>query len=192
MKTLFASIYSCAGLFLLTYCTPPTDSAQAEETESVAPTYVFATQHAMTWEEAIKQMDELADAMPEEMYDYKPHDSLMSFAEQLVHIGGSSKVMSNMFLKDIQPDGPPPSLDVSTMSKQEIKSMVRTNLEEAGEIMETVSDEQLQEEVKSFSGNMMTRRQAIMFIHDHLTNHKAKANLYVRVSGNEPPSYRYY
>lgn len=193
MKTLVFYLSLLAGAFLISYCTSPDDAARAEEnaSETTAPTYVFSTQHAMTWEEAIKQMEELADAMPEEMYDYKPHDSVMTFAEQLVHIGGSSKVMANMFLQDIQPDNPP-SVDVSAMSKEEIKNMVRTNLEEAGEIMQGVSDQQLEEEVKSFSGNMMTRRQAIMFIHDHLTNHKAKANLYVRISGNEPPAYRYY
>jgi hypothetical protein len=136
----FACLYTLFGLFMLTYCTLPTDTAQAEESEAVEPTYFFATQHAMTWEEAIKQIYELADAMPEEMYDYKPHDSLMTFAEQLVHTGGSSKVMSNMFLKDIQPDGAP-SVDASSMTKEEIKSMVRTNLEEAGEVMKRMSDE---------------------------------------------------
>ena len=191
MKKLSPYLMLILSVALLAHCTPPGDSVQAEENTDADPTYVFATQHAMTWEEAINQMDELADAMPDEMYSYKPHDSLMTCGEQLVHIGGSSKVMANMFLKDVQPESQP-SVDVSSMSKEEIKNMVRTSLEEAGEIMSSMSDEQLQEEVKSFSGKMMTRQQALMFIHDHLTNHKAKANLYVRVSGNEPPDYRYY
>jgi uncharacterized damage-inducible protein DinB len=190
MKTLYFATCCILSSLLLTYCTPATDTAQAEET--AAPTYVFVNQHAPVWEEAIKQLEELADAMPEEMYGYKPHDSLMTFAEQLVHIGGASKLMANMFLKDIQPDGPPPAMDASAMSREELKTFVTTSMKEAGEIMKTMSDEQLQEEVKSFSGKMMTRQQALLFIHDHLTNHKAKANLYIRTSGNEPPSYRYY
>ena len=78
------------------------------------------------------------------------------------------------------------------MSKDEIKSMVKANLDETWEIMSSMSDEQLDEEIKSFSGNTMTRREGLMLVHDHLTNHKAKANLYVRISGNTPPSYRYY
>jgi len=55
-----------------------------------------------------------------------------------------------------------------------------------------MSDEQLTESIKSFSGNDMTRMEGLLLVHDHLTNHKAKANLYVRISGNEPPAYRYY
>lgn len=177
------------GAMFFSYCTPPSDTAQAEEV--VAPTYVFVENHALVWDEAIKQIEELGEAMPEDRYSYKPHDSVMTFAEQLLHIGGSSKVLAEMFLKDIQPSGSP-DMDASAMSKAEIMEFVKTNLIETGEIMKSMSDEQLQEEIKSFSGKPMTRQQGLLFVHDHLTNHKAKANLYVRVSGNEPPEYSYF
>lgn len=144
------------------------------------------------WNEAINQVMELADAMPEDKYNYTPHDSIRTFAEQLIHIGGSSKVIANMFLKDIRPDGPPPDMDVSAMSKDEIKGFVKQSLMETGEIMSSMTDEQLMEMIKSFSGNDMSRLEGMLLVHDHLTNHKAKANLYVRISGNKPPSYRYY
>ena len=48
------------------------------------------------------------------------------------------------------------------------------------------------EEIKSFGGNQMSRLEGMLTVHDHMTNHKAKANLYVRISGNTPPSYKYY
>lgn len=177
------------GTMLFSYCTPPSDTAQAEEV--AAPTHAFVEDHALVWDEAIKQIEEIAEAMPEDMYDYKPHDSVMTFAEQLMHIGNSSKVLANMFLKDIQPSDSP-AMDANSMSKAEIKEAVKANLVEAGEIMKSMTDEQLQEEVKSFSGKSMTRQQGLLFVHDHLTNHKGQANLYVRVSGNEPAQYRYY
>lgn len=177
------------GTLTLSYCTPPSDTVQADETAEV--TYAFAEDHAMIWDEAIVQIEEIAEAMPEDMYSYKPHDSIMTFAEQLMHIGGSSKVLANMFLKDIQP-ADSPAMDANAMSKAEIMAYVKTNLVEAGEIMKSMTDEQLQEEIKSFSGKAMTRQQGLMFVHDHLTNHKGQANLYVRVSGNEPAEYRYY
>ena len=148
--------------------------------------------HAPVWDEAIAHVMELADAMPEDYYDFKPPDSVRTFSGQLIHIGASSKVIANMFLKDIRPEGPPPDMDVSAMTKAEIVAFVKTNLEETGEIMKSMSDEQLAEKVKSFSGNEMTRLEGLLFVHDHLTNHKGKANLYVRISGKEPPNYRYY
>ena len=65
-------------------------------------------------------------------------------------------------------------------------------LEATWEIMSSVSDQQLDEQIKSFRGNDFTRREGLITVHDHLTNHKAKANLYIRISGNTPPAYGYY
>ena len=178
-----------AGLLIACFgCTQGT-AEYADETED-AVSYSFVEGHAPVWEQATLQIMELADAMPD--YSFRPHDSVRTFAEQLVHVGGSSKVIANMFLKDIKPSGPPPEMDISAMSKAGIKTMVKTNLDETWEIMSSMSDEQLAEGIKSFSGNDMTRLEGLLLVHDHLTNHKAKANLYVRISGNTPPNYRYY
>ncbi|MDF9796204.1 putative damage-inducible protein DinB [Catalinimonas alkaloidigena] len=190
MKTMKPLLSIVLGAFLFTYCTP--QEAPSETTETAGPSYTFVEAQAPVWEEAIAQIEELANAMPEDMYDYKPHDSVRTFAEQLLHIGGSSKVIANMFLKDVQPSGPPPEMDASSMSKDEVVEYVLTNLREAGEIMSSVSDDALKEETQSFSGRTITRMQGMLLVHDHLTNHKAKANLYVRISGNNPPDYRYY
>ncbi len=144
------------------------------------------------WNAAIDQIVELSDAMPVDMYNYKPSDSVRTFAEQLIHIGGSSVVIANLYLKDIPPPEDRPDMDVANMSKEEIMKFVITSLEQTGEIISSMSDQQLMEKIKSFGGNDMTRLEGLLTVHDHLTNHKAKANLYVRITGNKPPSYRYY
>ena len=192
MKRILVFAMLMAGAIAFTNCTQQSVANEGNLQEVSDPTYHFVEGHAPVWDEAIAQVMELADAMPEDYYDFKPHDSVRTFAGQLIHIGASSKVIANMFLKDIRPEGPPPDMDVSAMTKAEIVAFVKTNLEETGEIMKSMSDEQLAEKIKSFSGNEMTRLEGLLFVHDHLTNHKGKANLYVRISGNEPPSYRYY
>lgn len=176
---------------ILTNCSQSNPAVESEEPEG--PTYNFVEGHAPVWNEAIAQIMELAESMPEDSYDFTPHDSVRTFAQQLLHIGGSSVMIANMFLKDIMPEGegPPPDPEVD-MSKEEIIASVKQNLEDTWEIMKSMSDQQLDEEIKSFSGNTMSRREGLLLVHDHLTNHKGKANLYVRISGNEPPSYRYY
>ena len=111
-----------------------------------------------------------------------------------MHIAGSSKVIANYFLKDIPPDGPPSDPDISNMTKADIIAEVRSSLTEVGDIFKTMSDQKLMEMCanKTFAGNEMTRLEGLLFVHDHLTNHKAKANLYVRIHGEDPPSYGYY
>mgnify|MGYP003886721945 FL=1 len=79
------------------------------------------------------------------------------------------------------------------MTKEDLKAFVKARLEVARENIAGMSNDQLlHEEVKSYMGNTMTRLEGMMFAHDHLTNHKAKANLYIRIAGIRPPTYRYY
>jgi len=155
-------------------------------------TYNIAEGHSKVWKEAIAQIIELSDAMPEDQYKFQPHDSVRTFAEQLVHIGGSSLVIANLYLKDIPPPEEQPDMNVAEMSKAEIVEFVKSMLKQTGAIIASMSDQQLMEGIKSFRGNDMTRLEGLLTVHDHLTNHKAKANLYVRISNNQPPSYRYY
>lgn len=184
-----------AGMaFMLMYCSPPAEKeAPVVDVVAETPSYSIVEQHELVWKQAIAQLLEMADAMPEDRYDYKPHDSLKTFSGQLAHIAGSSKVIANMFLKDIKPAGPPPDMDLSGISREDLKNMVSTSLNEAWDIIKTTSNDQLlNETTTSFSGNKMSRLEGMMIIHDHLTNHKAKANLYIRMSGISPPKYRYY
>lgn len=121
-----------AGAIAFTNCTQQSVANEGDLNEVSEPTYHFVEGHAPVWDEAIAQVMELADAMPEDYYTYKPHDSVRTFAEQLVHIGASSKVIVNMFLKDIQPDGPPPDMDVSAMTKAEIVAFVKPTWRKPG------------------------------------------------------------
>ncbi|MFY0600653.1 MAG: DinB family protein [Cyclobacteriaceae bacterium] len=172
---------------LLSYCTPP---EKVEEIKS--PTFLFVEGHAPVWEAAISQVIALIDSMPGDQLGYRPHEELRTFSEQIVHIGGSSKVIANLYLKDIPPPAEQPEMDIESMSKEDLKAFVKGQLSEAWEIIASVSDEDLKGQIKSFGGNDMTRMEGLLTVHDHLSNHKAKVNMYVRLSGNNPPPYSYY
>jgi len=180
------------AMFILVQCTSDT-SKGASDVAIATPSYQIVEGHAPVWELATKQLLEMADAMPEDLYGYRPHDSVQTFAEQLVHIVTASKGIANFFMKDERSDGPPPSVDVSSITREELKALIRTQMAETWDIIKTISDDELLNETcQSFSGNTMSRLEGLWFVQDHMSNHKSKANLYIRVSGNEPPSYRYY
>ncbi|RED91502.1 DinB family protein [Marinoscillum furvescens] len=170
-------------------------SGGAEATaEAAVPdtTYAFVEAHAPVWQSATSQVLALIDSMPADMLSYRPHDSVRTFAEQIVHIGGSSTVIANYFLKDVPPPSERPEMDVAAMSKDDLKAFVQEQLAATWDIMKGMSDQELAQKVKSFSGNEITRQQGMLLVQDHMTNHKSKANLYIRVSGNEPPRYGYH
>jgi uncharacterized damage-inducible protein DinB len=186
-------LFAAGSVAVMASCTQPKEEKETNEevVEKVDTTYNFVEGHAPVWAEATAQVVELVEAMPEEMYSYKPNDSSMTFAEQIVHIAGSSKTIANLLLKGEKP-GDKPDMDIAAMGKEDLKELVNKRLGETWDIMKTMSDQELLEKTKSFSGNEMTKLEGLLMVHDHLTNHKAKANLYIRVSGNEPPNYRYY
>ena len=95
-------------------------------------------------------------------------------------------------MKDIPPPQDRPEMNVAEMSKEEILGFVIGQLETTGELIAGCSDQMLMETITSFGGNEMIRLEGLLTVHDHFTNHKAKANLYVRITGNKPPSYKYY
>ena len=190
-RTLYMLLLLVGTTFLLASCTQNPERDRLQE-QPDAPSYKIVEGHAPVWELATTQLLEMADAMPEEMYGYRPHDSVQTFAEQLVHIGTSCKSIASVFLKDVRPEGQP-AIEPATMTKAEIRAMIQTGMSDAWDIIKTMSDDQLLNETcTSFSGNTMSRLEGLLFVQDHMSNHKSKANLYIRVSGNEPPPYRYY
>lgn len=155
--------------------------------------YSIAEEHVKVWDIAIEQVMELVDSMPETQLNYRPDDTIRTFAEQLVHIGMSSEMITGMFLKDKPRPEKMPEVNAAEMTKDELKAFVRERLENARTTIASMSNEQLlNEKVTSYMNHEMSRLEGLMFAHDHLTNHKAKANLYIRLVGQRPPHYRYY
>ena len=150
----------------------------------------FAEGYLPIWKNAITSTLQVAEAMPADKYDYKPTEESKTFASQMIHIGYSSKVMTQMFLKGEKVEFNEP--DASNMSKEEIIAFLEENLGQVAEIIQSMPAEAWEEEVKTFGGNMMPKSQAMIFIQDHLTNHRAKANLYIRMNDIKPPSYMYF
>lgn len=184
--------YIAAGTLLLSF-SQCKEAAQQTNTAAAASGTSIADRQVKVWDVAIQQVMDIADAMPEDKYNYSPHDSLMTFAEQLVHIGQSSVFITNAFLKDIPRPKVRQKISADSMSKTEVMAYVKEQLEKARTNMSGMTNDQLtNEEVTSFIGNKMSRLEGMMLAHDHLTNHKAKANLYLRMVNVTPPKWKYY
>ena len=128
---------------------------------------------------------EVLDAMPEERFNYKPTEISKTFAEQMVHIAYSIHLSSESMMKGnpVTPNEPDPS----QMSKAEIRRMLSDSFDEMIESMKGLSAEDLAEVLP----RGITRGQGVIFAHDHVTNHRAKANLYLRMNDIEPPKYKF-
>ncbi|TMM59015.1 DinB family protein [Maribacter algarum] len=160
----------------------------ASSQNDTIPKTAFTKMYLPVWIEATEHCMDVAKAMPEEKYGYKPTEVSKTFAEQMVHIAAANKLITNRYVlgMDVKPNTP----DASKFTKVEILEMMMESFEYTKQIIMTVEQEQLDETCKMYhSGNIVSRAFALFFTQDHLANHRAKSNLYLRMNGVEPPEY---
>ena len=153
-------------------------SAQTDFTEMYLPVWQTATAHCL----------EVATTMPEELYSYKPTDVSKTFAEQMVHIGYTVELLTKRYVQgmDVKPNAP----DASQMTKAEIIELMESGFAYVTQVIRELNQEQLDENcVMYHSGNTVSRAFALFYVQDHMNNHRAKANLYIRMNNIQPPEY---
>lgn len=154
------------------------------------PKSQFVKDFLPVWQSSIEHTIEVARAMPDELYQYQPNDSSKTFAGQIGHIAFTSLYLAKSFALDERVEYNDP--DTKDMSKTDLIQYLERQLNEATQAMCDMTDEQANETIKVFGGKMAKRYIAVAFIQDHLANHRAKANLYIRMNDIKPPSYRYF
>lgn len=142
------------------------------------------------WEVSTKNAIDVAMAMPDDLYSFKPNDSSKTFAEQMVHIATSTSGLAKRFVTGESGGGNNPN--AAEMSKSEIINLMKESFAETTGIIAAMTETQANETVQVFGGKEVTRYMAVMFVQDHLTNHRAKANLYIRINDIRPPRYAFF
>lgn len=129
---------------------------------------------------------EVAEAMPEEKYNFKPVPEEMSFKEQLLHITGNLNWLTSDYLggKKLEKD-----LKKKDYTKAEVLAIVKEGYGLAAQALANFKPEQLEESVNFFAGPM-TKRQILTLLNDHQTHHRGQVLVYLRLNSVKPPSYR--
>ncbi len=159
----------------------------AQNLEEV-PVTDFGKMYLPVWQEAREHCLEVARAMPEEKYTWKPTEVSKTFAEQIVHIGYTIKLLTQRYVEGMEVVAETPPAE--GMAKSEIIRMLEDGFDYTEKVIYTITNDQLNETCKMYhSGNIVSRKFAFFYVQDHLTNHRAKANLYIRMNGIQPPEY---
>jgi len=170
-------------LMLLVLCTTIL-CAQAQE----IPKTDFTKMYLPVWLEAKEHCLQVAEAMPEELYTYRPTELSMTFAQQMVHIAYTIELLTKRYVQgmEVKPNAP----DASKMTKKEIIALLNKGFDYTTDVIYRVGQAKLDETCKMYhSGNIVSRAFAFFYVQDHMTNHRAKSNLYLRMNDIEPPAY---
>ncbi|MBI1228072.1 MAG: DinB family protein [Bacteroidetes bacterium] len=138
------------------------------------------------WQNAASYTIEVAEAMPEYGYGFKPTEAEMTFGKQLLHIMSNMTWLSRDYLGGGSFDH---DLKREDLTKTEIITLLQQAFDHAGKAAAALTPEQLEEKVEFFAGPM-TKRQILTLMNDHLTHHRGQLVVYLRLNGIEPPDYR--
>ena len=146
----------------------------------------FLKEYILKWQNSAQYTIEVAEAMPEDKYDYKPNADVRSFREQVVHIMSNMVWLSESYLSPAKFGG---DLKRKDLSKDEIVQLLRQATIFAENAVKGLDTKDLEEQVDFYAGPM-SKRQILVLMSDHMTHHRGQIIVYVRMNGIKPPRYR--
>jgi uncharacterized damage-inducible protein DinB len=145
----------------------------------------FLQDHIIKWQNGLKYTEDVMNALPDSLWNFKPVKEEMSFREQVLHITQNMYWLSSTYLNDkntglkIKDEG---------QSIQEIKAKYQEIGKYTLEVLRNLKENELTERVHFFAGNL-TRWQIFELMHDHHTHHRGQMIVYLRLNGFKPPKY---
>ncbi|HLT05922.1 MAG TPA: DinB family protein [Cyclobacteriaceae bacterium] len=156
-------------------------------------TGMFGAQAQTNMEEFLSKWDnskaftlEVLEKMPDNLLDYRPHESAMSFKEQITHVAGSVGGLTQGFMLGEDPGF---KLDAKPQTKEELRKFINDCYDYGKATISKLTEAQLAEKIDTFAGKV-SRRQMLGLIDDHATHHRGAAVSYIRSNGIEPPAFR--
>lgn len=128
----------------------------------------------------------LAEAVPDEYYDWRPNEGVRSVREVVLHLAASNYMIAGLFSAEMPEGMNLQNLEQSGVSKDEAVASLQKSYQHVGSAIEMLTAEQLSETV-SFFGNEVTRRQAMLFLGNHTAEHLGQLVAYARTNGVTPP-----
>ena len=126
---------------------------------------------------------EVAQAMPAETYDFRPHPESMTFGQLMSHIA-TTNYQFCAGLKDAAPPAMPSASD-----KDAVVKFLSDSFEYCTAAIQGLSAEQLDAQHNSPDGRM-PGRDVILAMYIHVAHHRGQAEIYLRDNGIRPPQYR--
>ena len=142
-----------------------------------------------SWNNIGGKLVTMAEDWPEEKYDYRPTPEVRTFAEQLLHVAGSSY----LFI-DTARGKETGSEDLSRekyRTKAEIVAVLKKSVEEGAALIQAAGDEGMSKPIKfPFGGGPRSQYGFWMAQVEHAGEHYGNLVVYYRLNGVVPPASR--
>ena len=135
------------------------------------------------WENSKNYLIAIAEAMPEDVYNYKPTEREMTFKEQLVHINENMEWLSSKYFNKKESE-----ISTTKNEKERIILNLKNSFKAVALIITETPDEDLKETVEFFAGPK-SKLQILNLLQDHVTQHRGQLIVYLNLNEIKPPKY---
>ena len=132
-----------------------------------------------------KKLTDLAGAMPEEKFGWRPAPGIRSVSEVYVHVAGGNYLLPS-FMGVKVPEGISRDMEKTVTEKAKVIETLRKSLDHVKSAAASLSDADLDKRVKFF-GREMTQRALLVVTLNHMHEHLGQSIAYARVNGVAPP-----
>ena len=155
-------------------------------TSGFCQTTVFPS-YLEKWNNSKNYLLEVAEAMPEDYYGFKPTEQQQSFKEQLIHIQENMNWLSFTYLIN-DPERLQAGKQHPDDSKEEIISWLKKSFENSSEVVRQLQTSSLYDTVQFFNGPK-NKYQILTLMQDHVTHHRGQLMVYLHLKGIATPKY---
>jgi uncharacterized damage-inducible protein DinB len=133
-----------------------------------------------------KKLTDLANAVPEAKYSWRPAPGIRSVSEVYVHVASG-----NFFLPSFAgvkiPEGITREMEKTVTEKAKVIDTMKKSFEHARSAATSMADADLDKKVKIFGGREISERALLVLILNHMHEHLGQSIAYARSNGVAPP-----
>jgi uncharacterized damage-inducible protein DinB len=129
---------------------------------------------------------QLAEAMPEDKFDWRPAEGIRSVKESVLHTASANYFFGSQLGATVPEGINPQQMEKTDMSKEEAITALKESLSFIQDALKNMKPEQMDEDLK-LMGNNYSKRQVMFIIGDHVAEHLGQLIAYARMNGVAPP-----
>ena len=146
----------------------------------------FTGSFLSSYDGASDKIVQIADAFPEEVYDWRPSVGIRSVKEALMHVASANFGLGSMLGATVPEGIDPRGLESSIESKEDAVKVLKQSIEFARKAVDKLSPDSYDEEI-DFFGNEAPRSRLVLVLSAHANEHLGQLIAYARSVGVVPP-----
>jgi hypothetical protein len=186
-RTLAMGALTLAGCLLVL---PAAAQETAKKAEALKPAPSPSQAVLAQWNEIGRKLIAIAEDLPEDKYDYKPHPDSRSFIAQLLHVSGSMYYFTDVAQGQKVRYGDDPNRD-SLKTKAQVVAFVKKCVEDGANLIKAKGDAGMPAVIQYPGTNEQHRLFEIAYdTIEHSGEHYGQLVVYYRINGMVPPESR--